>query len=466
MENLIRIIPQAGSTSFVTDGQVRVDYGDCPDIFERVDTQLSQIGLDEQDCLAFYCEYTLANALLWLYLLERGYSFLVIAVNKCAQAADLPEFCRYSITADLASSDGRASALEISCDDNPCWQEYRSDANHPQIIFRTSGTAGIPKLAVHSREKLIENSRNCLRCLNLKNDDRLAIPVPIYHMFGLGAAFLPGVLAGVTIDLQANSNLLRFLQREAEFNPNVTFLTPSLMATLLKGRKSPRDYSLTVVAGDTLASETFHRYEERHGTVVQLYGSTEMGAISCASGSDVIELRAMSVGRSMEGVQCQTEGDGGELLCKHDFGFEGYMDDSGKIEHRDAEAWYATNDLARIDSEGSIRIIGRNDHCVNRSGILVSLREVEQLIETLVDVDSAVAVTAGESSRGKGIVVFCCLKSGSQIDAKGIRKKCFDILPGHSVPDRLELIEAMPLLASGKFDRLALSNMAEQTGLN
>lgn len=464
MKASAKIIPQAGSASILTDGQMRMSYEECSGIFEGVDAQLSQIGVDERDCLAFYCEYTLANALLWLFLLEQGYSFLVIAVNKCAKASDLPKFCRYSISAELVSSGEQVLGLTINCDKNPCWQNYRSDVAHPQIFFRTSGTTGSPKLAVHSRDKLIDNSRNCLHRLNLESDDRLTIPVPLYHMFGLGAAFLPGVLAGASIDLQANSNLLRFLQREKEFEPNITFLTPSFMATLVKGRKGQRAYDLTVVAGDILKQEVFQRYEKQYGTVVQLYGSTEMGAISCALASDSAELRATSVGRPMMGVQCKTDSEvheAAELFCKHDFGFEGYIDDSGSIESRDSEDWYATCDLAQINSENSIRIIGRNDQCVNRSGVLVSLREIEQLIEMLEAVRSAVVVVAGESARGKGLTAFCCLKDGIQKNADEIRKACFDILPGHSVPDHLELIDTMPMLPSGKIDRMALAGTAD-----
>jgi hypothetical protein len=87
-------------------------------------------------------------------------------------------------------------------------------------------------------------------------------------MYGLAAAFLPGVVVGASINLQKGANLLRYLGREKEFVSNVTFLTPTFCQTLLKGRKSPRAYKLTVVAGDGLREHTFTKYESSFGCLV------------------------------------------------------------------------------------------------------------------------------------------------------------------------------------------------------
>jgi acyl-CoA synthetase (AMP-forming)/AMP-acid ligase II len=76
---------------------------------------------------------------------------------------------------------------------------------------------------VHSHDKLLKNAQNCVNRWELDGKDRMTIPVPIFHMYGLGAAFLPGILAGASIDFQANSNLLKYLQREKDFNPNIAW---------------------------------------------------------------------------------------------------------------------------------------------------------------------------------------------------------------------------------------------------
>ncbi|MFM6200408.1 MAG: AMP-binding protein, partial [Dolichospermum sp.] len=131
--------------------------------------------------------------------------------------------------------------------------------------------------------------------------DRIAIPVPLYHLYGLGAAFLPSVAVGATIDLQKSANLLRYLEREKDFNPNVAFMTPSFCETLIKGRKSARDYKLTVIAGDRIKEDTFTKYERNFGRLLTLYGSTEMGVIAAASPKDQSDVRCQTVGLPMSG---------------------------------------------------------------------------------------------------------------------------------------------------------------------
>ena len=107
--------------------------------------------------------------------------------------------------------------------------------------------------------------------------DRVAIPVPIAHMYGFGAAFVPAVLAGASIDLQPNANVLRYLAREPDFDPTVAYLAPSFGDALVRVRKAPRPYRLTIMAGDRLTGELFDGYEALHGRLVNLYGSTELG---------------------------------------------------------------------------------------------------------------------------------------------------------------------------------------------
>jgi acyl-coenzyme A synthetase/AMP-(fatty) acid ligase len=112
------------------------------------------------------------------------------------------------------------------------------------------------------------NAFNCVEKLGLTSEGRIAITIPIFHMYGLAAAFLPGFVVGASIDLQKGADLLRYLEEKKKFVPNVTFLTPTLCQTLLKGRKSPRAYQLTVVAGDGFREDTFTKYESCFGCLV------------------------------------------------------------------------------------------------------------------------------------------------------------------------------------------------------
>lgn len=154
--------------------------------------------------------------------------------------------------------------------ENEDWADDSEGLNNAsrKIYLPTSGSTGSPKMAAHFHTKLMGNAFNCVERLGLTSEDRIAITVPIFHMYGLAAAFLPRVVVGASIDWQKGANLLRYLEGKKEFVPNVTFLTPTFCQTLLKGRKSSRAYKLTVVASDGLREHTFTKYESSFGCLV------------------------------------------------------------------------------------------------------------------------------------------------------------------------------------------------------
>jgi acyl-coenzyme A synthetase/AMP-(fatty) acid ligase len=438
--------------SILTDGERTFSNGECCEILEKACGELLAQGVGPEDILDFHCEHGLAAALLWLAFLEGGWSFFVNAVAPCYQASNPPPFCRFSVRARW-----REDRLVVETTRNHGWNGATA-ANGQTVYFQTSGTTGSPKLVAHSAAKLLRNAANCVARLEIDQEARVTIPVPLFHMYGAGAAFLPAALAGASMEIQSGSNLPRFIQREKIFQPDIAFLTPSFMQTLVKGRRDPRGYALTVSAGDILKPEIFARYEEKFGPVISLYGSTELGAIAAGARADPRETRAHSVGRPMPGVDCRIEE--GHLLCRHDSGFAGYADERGVWVERDE--WFCTRDLAEWSPDGRLRLHGRLDNSVNRDGVLISLADVERAVEAIPEVESAKAVAAGTSLRGKGIVVFCLLKPGMDSDPATLREACFASMRRGHVPDRIVIVDRFPLLPGGKADRAELVRLAEE----
>jgi len=468
----------------LTDGYLSCSYQEITEVFERLQEHFAEQEIGFKDCLALECVNSVPSALVLLYLLEKGYSFLLLprAVNtapKSGKMASIPRFCRYRITTENFAAghtvDLKRPEQFLGLVENEGWADDSEGLNNasPKIYLQTSGSTGSPKMAAHLHTKLMGNAFNCVERFGLTSEDRIAIPVPIFHMYGLGAAFLPGVVVGASIDLQKGANLLRYLEREKEFVPNVTFVTPTFCQTLLKGRKSPRTYKLTVAAGDRVREDTFTKYESLFGCLVKLYGSTEMGAIATSNPHASKEVRTQTLGTPMSGVQMRVEkgeveaGEGmediGELLCQHKYGFEGYVDENGKsLGEISQDNWFRTKDLGRIGRDGCIEVIGRCDHSVNRNGLLVFFADVEKAIETIEGIEQVVVVTKGESQRGKGLVAYCVLGKDSQITVTDIRSICFNILPRHGVPDSIFIVSSLPLLPNKKVDRQKLVGMADQ----
>lgn len=459
-------------TNVLTDGEHQCAYQDMPSIFDKIQNLMTKRNISSKDCLAFECENSVPSALVLLYLLEEGYRFLLLP--KATKKQSIPKFCQYRIRTESIKD----NAITVHLNPEQFLHIFKNASNsgsihtEQKLYLRTSGSTGSPKMAVHAHTRLQENILNCVQRLGLQSDDRIAIPVPLFHMYGLGAAFLPAVAVSASIDLQKGANILRYLQREKAFNPNVVFMTPVFCETLLKGRKSPRAYKLTITAGDRFRGDAFTQYESLCGCLVQLYGSTEMGAIAATSPDTPSEIRAQTVGKPMQNVQIRMEKgqegskEVGELWCYHQSGFEGYVDENGNpisLGQEHQEGWFRTKDFGRIWPEGYIEVLGRSDHSVNRDGLLVFFADVEKAIKKIDGIDSAVVISKGESQRGKKLLAYCVPTKGIDITEKNIRMACFDILARHAIPDQIIIIKSLPLLANGKVDRQKLINMVDHT---
>jgi acyl-coenzyme A synthetase/AMP-(fatty) acid ligase len=328
---------------------------------------------------------------------------------------------------------------------------------------------GVSKIVVHDQRRFLANSRNCLEQYQFNSSSRVLIPVPIAHSYGLGTAFLPAVMVGASIELQEKTNLLRYLDRERHFRPTLAFATPSLCKMLMEGFRSVRTtYQAFVVSTQHFNAEDFRAFDDRVGGVlINQYGNTEMCATAACSLGDEQTERATTIGRPMPGVElkigtleseCTTSGYVGELQCKHPFGFEGYIDQRGEwLLRMGAEAWYSTGDIARSAPKGSLVLLGRSDACVNRSGYLVLLTDIEEIMNGFENVsDTAVVVGKRETLQGHYVVAFCVPRMNAQLNADQIRRHCFDLLPRFAVPDEVRLIDTLPTLPSGKIDSQAL----------
>ena len=224
--------------------------------------------------------------------------------------------------------------------------------------------------------------------------------MPIFHSYGFGAAFLPGLLAGAAMDVGSGGNILRYLEREERFDPNVGFLTPALCDMFLTVRKTPRPYRLAVTAGDKIKRETMAGFEPRFGPLLNLYGSAEMGAVSSASPDDPPQERLATAGYPLAGIELSVEDTGedldvapgdqaGRLQCRQKNGSTGYLvqagsliqEDRWRFEPREDDAWFATGDLAKIRADGYVEVLGRSGLSVKRDGLLVVFADVEAAVE-------------------------------------------------------------------------------------
>ena len=478
----------AAHHSVLTDGTVALSYAELAHRIVALAEDIAWRGVAPGQVVALEAPNTVAGALVLLALLSRGLSVVLLPPDRTAARPPLPRFCRHSLVvrgqlADAAriDLDRVDSFLQIS--------EHAEFAEPPagaaigtdKLLLRTSGSIGTPKLVMFGHRRLLANAVNVIGRLQLRPDDRIAIPVPLTHMFGLGAGFLPGLASGASIDLVEAANLLRYAEHERRFRPTVAFLTPALCFMIARQRGAPDHYRHVVVAGDKLTPETFELAERRFGRVVNLYGCTELGAITAADPSAEHDRRSTTSGTALPGVALRIDPrdesdqpdqpgqpdqiddgapDAGGVMCRHPFGFDGYVTADGEPStdpQRVRDGWYRSGDLGRVHPGGLLEVLGRADHSVNRHGRLVMLGDVERAMAGLPGVERVVTVLGSDGLRGRDIIAFCVPREGHTLDRDAIRDACARVLPAYAIPDHVRIIAGVPMLPNGKVDRGALS---------
>lgn len=450
----------------LSDGGHRLAWAELGEAVASVERTLVTHDLDPFVPVVLEGPTTVPGALALLALLARGTTVVLVPPPlPSVPAPPLPRFAAHRVRIVPGTAPGldfaESVAIEALASHRPLPPD--SPLRAERIVLRTSGSVDRPKLVTHTQRGLLANAANVVERLRLQASDRVLIPVPLAHMYGLGAGLLPSLAAGASIDLLDGANLLRYLERERSVRPTVAFFTPNLCITLLRPRAAAEGYRHVVVAGDSLGATPFARAEEIFRRVVNLYGSTELGAICAADPDEELDasLRAITVGRPLPGVELRLaepprEGEGTELLCAHPHGLERYVDEEGLAVGEPAATWFPTRDLARLHPDGSVEVLGRIDHAVKRDGRLVMLAGVEQALERQAGVDRAAAIVAGQTPRGRGIVAFCSPREGAELEPGRLRRLCQDVLPPYAVPDEIHLLPALPVLPSGKLDRKAL----------
>lgn len=477
--NFADIILQNATTPMqeheLTDGRHQCAYRDIPEWLDAISNYLRTQGLGEGVVPALECINSTASALTLLALLRKGQSFLLSPGNgtdaTTLESKPIPHFCKYRIIVRRAgAANNNEPWLEaperfLAITENTNYLGISDELSVAgKLYLRTSGSMGAAKIVVHDHAKLSNNAHNCVERFGLRATDRVTLPVPIFHMYGLGAGFLPTLTVGASIHLEDHSNILRYLESERRFHPSVAFLNPLLCDMLLRGRRSGDGYRRVVTATQRIRKDTFRAFDARVGNLVSLYGSTEMGAVAACHAEDPLDLRATTLGLPMRGVQLRLEtadSAGSELLCRHPYGFEGYLDDHGHWLLRTTEDdWYHTGDLATHVPQEGIMILGRANLSVNRSGYLVQLDEIEQIMGQFPGLEQVVLLADGEEDqRGQRLTAFCTVRhhmAGNRLDESRIRSTCFEQLPKHAIPDRIHILNTLPLLPSGKVDRQSL----------
>jgi acyl-coenzyme A synthetase/AMP-(fatty) acid ligase len=278
-------------------------------------------------------------------------------------------------------------------------------------------------------------------------------------MYGMGAGWLPAMISGASVCLIDKNNIVKLYDKIAQFHPDVTLITPAVSKMLLLLNKDISAKTIYITAGEIMKQEVYEQFESRYGTLINLYGCTELGAIATTSLEDNDrDYSSAGLLKPLDHVAVEIDGEEkGEILCMHNAGFEGYVDKYGNMQpgQEGKSTWYRTKDLGWHNSGPYFKVIGRKDNCINRAGFLISLEEVEHKLEDLFSMKKAVVFECDkEEGLMNRLVAVCELADGMDPDDKAVKDICRNKMSRHQVPDEFYFVRNLPRLNNGKPDRI------------
>ncbi len=340
------------------------------------------------------------------------------------------------------------------------------------LLLYTSGTTADPKGVLHTHQTLDYEIRSIAELFNLGAEDTVFAPSPLTHITGyLFGVLMPAMLGSTAVCLDIWNPEIAVELIEANSCRFVMAATPFLQGLVdIHARRGTKSALKTFLCGGAdVPPALIRRAREVIGTdASRIYGSSEFPTFCTGRPADDMDIKADTDGMPIGPVEMRLDqiSDGmGELLIKGPDLFVGYLDAALNAECFTENGYFRTGDLARIGAQGAVTICGRSKDIINRGGEKISAKQVEDLLYQH-DMVAQVAVTSmPDPVLVERMCAFVVPKSGCKptlddvanfLDRAGLARQKF--------PERLELLDALPMTASGKVQKFKLRERLAQGG--
>jgi fatty-acyl-CoA synthase len=361
----------------------------------------------------------------------------------------------------------------------------QQDADQVFNIQFTSGTTGTPKGAALTHFNIVNNGFFVGEGMRLCADDRICIPVPLYHCFGMVLGVLAAMTHGAASVLSGDGfEPLAVLESVASERCTALLGVPTMfIAELTHPRFGEFDLSSLrtgIMAGSPCPIAVMRRVvAEMHMPEVTIcYGMTETSPVSFQSQpDDPIDRRVSTVGRVHPHVQVKIidaqgrvtpRGCAGELLTRGYGVMRGYWNEPERTRDAiDAAGWMHTGDLGTIDGEGYCNIVGRVKDMIIRGGENVSPREIEEFLYRHPAVLDVAVVGVPDAKYGEAVCACIQLRGGTSATEEEIREFCRGQIAHYKVPRHVRFVDGFPLTISGKVQKyLIREQLRAELGLD
>ncbi len=356
----------------------------------------------------------------------------------------------------------------------------------PINIQYTSGTTGRPKGATLSHRNILNNGYATTELIGLTAEDRMCIPVPFYHCFGMVMANLGCTSHGATMVIPAPAfEAEATLRAVAEERCTVLYGVPTMFIAM-QNAPSFAEHDLSSLRGGIMAGSICPVEVMRHciddmgmSAVSIAYGMTETSPVSCQTrADDDLAHRTETVGRVHPHVEIKVvdvgtgesveRGETGEFCTRGYSVMLGYWDEPEKTaEAIDDDGWMHTGDLAVMNDDGYCVIVGRIKDLVIRGGENVYPREVEDFLYTHPDVEDVQVIGVPDQRYGEELCAWVKMRAGADpLDADGVRAFANGKLAHYKIPRYVRVVDDFPMTVTGKVRKVEMrETSAAELGL-
>jgi len=335
-------------------------------------------------------------------------------------------------------------------------------------ILYTSGTTGQPKGCLHAHRNVFLCALSVAALTSITRDERMLIAMPIWHSSPLNNWMLGTVLMGGTVVLLREYAPQPFLETLAAERISFTFGAPIAFLAPLAAVPDLSAYDLRAMrvyayGGGPLGADMARKLAAayRSDRFMQVYGMTESGPLGTCLYPEEAVTKAGSIGRSTTpGVilevrrpdgQCCAAGEVGEIHLRSPAMMQGYLDDPGATaEAFDAQGWYRSGDLARVDEDGFLYIVDRLKDMIVTGGENVYSKEVEDAISAWPEVQDVAVIGRPHPEWGQTVVALLVPHAGKTVDIEALRTFLADRLARYKIPRVMEIRENLPRTVTGK----------------
>ena len=344
----------------------------------------------------------------------------------------------------------------------------------------TTGITGFPKGVMLPHASLVQNASDMGGCMGLSPDDRLCIPVPLFHTFGCVLSTLTCVAASATMVINEYFNPIKVLEAVEKERCTALHGVPTMFITELevleKHRFNTTSLRTGIMSGAPCPPDLINSVVQNMGIndIVITYGQAEASpGITMSRADEPLELRMHTVGRPLNGVEVKitdpstgkdlVPGSQGEICARGYNIMSGYYKmPEATAAAIDKEGWLHTGDLGVMDNKGYLRVTGRIRDVIIRGGENIYPREIEEFLMTHPGIRDVQVVGVPSDKYGEEVTAFIQLNGGAEITADEIKKYCLGRIARYKIPAQIQFVDGYPTAASGKVQKSKLRELGSR----